>query len=547
MAPTGQHPKVHQALARSLFDNGVDTIFGLMGDANMFMVRSYIRECGGTFVAASHEAGAATMALGYSSLSGKPGVCSVTHGPAMVNTVTALAHGVKASLPMVLLCGDTDTEDREHTQNIAQRPFVVAAGAGFEQLRSPKTVGQDVARALRRAQLERRPVALNIPYEFDWQEAEAFRPIRVHIPESRGIVSASADLDDAIGIIATAKRPVVLVGRGAVSLRAKTAIGRLAARIEAPLCTTLKAKDLFRGERFNLGICGTVSTPVAVETLMDSDCIIAFGASLNKFTLSRGAFARGKRIIQVNLEPTELGRNVEVTAALVGDPASVADLIVHWLDAADAAPSGYTSEELRRKLAAQTIEPVTHTDCREGTVDFLRALARLEQSLPPERILVTDVGRFMLKVWTSIGVQGPGSFVMTNDFGSIGLGLSHAIGASYAAPGRPVVLVCGDGGFMHGGLIEFNTAVRHRANLIVVVCNDAAYGAEHNTLLKRQLEPDTIRFDWPDLAAAAIALGGAGVTVAAESDWEAAEAAIKSRSRPLLIDVRLDFQRMPEF
>ena len=100
---------------------------------------------------------------------------------------------------------------------------------------------------------------------------------------------------------------------------------------------------------------------------------------------------------------------------------------------------------------------------------------------------------------------------------------------------------------MHGGLIEFNTAVRHRVNLIVVVCNDAAYGAEHNTLLKRQLEPDTILFDWPDLASAAIALGGAGVTVAAESDWEAAEAAIKGRSGPLLIDVKLDFQRMPEF
>lgn len=100
---------------------------------------------------------------------------------------------------------------------------------------------------------------------------------------------------------------------------------------------------------------------------------------------------------------------------------------------------------------------------------------------------------------------------------------------------------------MHGGLIEFNTAVRHRVNLIVVVCNDAAYGAEHNTLLKRQLEPDTILFDWPDLAPAAIALGGAGVTIRAETDWEAAEAAIKSRSRPLLIDVKLDFQRMPEF
>src|SRR5271156_222691 len=92
-------PTVHQALARSLFENGVDTLFGLMGDANMFMIRSYIQECGGRFIAAGHEAGGALMALGYASASSKPGICSVTHGPAMINTVTALAHGVKASLP----------------------------------------------------------------------------------------------------------------------------------------------------------------------------------------------------------------------------------------------------------------------------------------------------------------------------------------------------------------------------------------------------------------------------------------------------------------
>jgi acetolactate synthase-1/2/3 large subunit len=539
-------PTVHQALARSLFENGVDTLFGLMGDANMFMVRSYIQECGGRFIAAGHEAGAALMALGYASACSKPGICSVTHGPAMINTVTALAHGVKASLPMVLLCGDTDVEDREHTQNVAQRAFVVAAGAGFEQLRSPKTVAQDVARTLRRAIQERRPIALNIPYEFDWQEAEGYEPIRIHIPERRGILSESRDLDDAIGIIATAKRPIILAGRGAASPEARAALLRLAARIEAPLCTTLKAKDLFLGEDFNLGIFGTVSTPVAVDAIMESDCIIAFGASLNRFTLSRGTFAKNKRIVQINLEPTEVGKNVDVTVGVVGDPQAVADLIVRWLDEAEIVPSGCRTEDLKHKIAAEQVIP-TITATSSGHVDFLQALCRLNEILPEGRVLVTDVGRFMLKAWTTIHVAGPGSFVMTNDLGSIGLGLSFAIGAAHAAPHRPTILLCGDGGFMHGGLAEFNTAVRHKTDLIVIVCNDGAYGAEHNALLKRQLEPDTILFDWPDLAAVAIALGGQGITIRSEQDWISAEAAIKHRSKPLLIDIKLDFEQMPPF
>ena len=100
---------------------------------------------------------------------------------------------------------------------------------------------------------------------------------------------------------------------------------------------------------------------------------------------------------------------------------------------------------------------------------------------------------------------------------------------------------------MHGGLAEFNTAVRYKTDLIVIVCNDGAYGAEHNTLLKRQLEPDTILFDWPDLAAVAIALGGQGITIRSEQDWTSAEVAIKHRSKPLLIDIKLDFAQMPPF
>lgn len=540
-----QPRNVHQAIARALVDNGVDTIFGLMGDANMYMVDSFIRDCGGRFVSSANEAGAIMMALGYATLSGKPGVCSVTHGPGLTNTITGIVEGVRGSVPLVLLCGDTDVVDRENLQSAPQREFITDAGAGFEQLRSSKTVAEDVARVLRRALVERRPIALNAPMDLDWSPVEDYRPAHVRVPERRAVVTASEDLDNAIGIIAAARRPIILAGRGAATADAREALIKLAARIEAPLITTLKAKDLFRGEAFNLGICGTVSTDAATEAMMTCDCLIAFGASLNKYTLSHGTFAKDKRIIQVNLEPTEVGKNLAVDAALVGDPAGVADLIVHWLDEAEIGGSGARTQELRDAIDASIVERAPRSDHGDGTMDYKQSLLRLDELLPADRVVVTDGGRFMVEAWKTIGVSGPENFLTTINFASIGLGLPHAIGATFARPGQPVVALCGDGGFMNGGLAEFNTAVRHRTDLIVIVCNDGAYGAEHHKFLNRQMETGSIAFDWPDFAPVAIALGGDGITVRSDEDWVLVAAALENRTRPLLIDLKLDPERVP--
>lgn len=539
--------KVHQAIARALADNGIDTIFGLIGDANMFMIDSFVSACGGKFVAAAHETGGALMALGYASLTGKVGVCSVTHGPATSNAVTPLIEGVKGMVPMILLCGDTVVEDREANQNIPQRDVIMSTGAGFEQLRSPKTVAQDIARVIRRAIVERRPIALNIPYEFDWKDTE-YTPAPVHMPADRAIVTASDDLDNAIGIIAAARRPVILAGRGAATAEARAALLKLARRIEAPLATTLKAKDLFLGEDYNLGTCGTVSTPVAVETLMESDCIISFGASLTYRTTSHGTFLKGKRLIQVNLEPAEIAKNVQPDVGLVGDPAGTADLICHWLDEAEIPASGWYSDELRHKIADELPELDPGDDYDNGTVNYRRSLLRFDKALPEDRVLVTDGGRFMRHAWTLVRAPNLHSFVVPCNSGSIGLGLSHAIGAAVAAAGRPTVLLTGDGGFMHGGIGEFNTAVRYKLDLIIIVCNDGAFGAEvakfNFKYPDRRPDPGLIMFDWPDFAPVAIALGGQGVTVRCADDLAKAEEAIARRTRPLLIDLKVDPYRM---
>lgn len=537
--------KLYEALARALVDHRIDTLFGLIGDANLYMVDSYVRGGHGRYVAAVHEAGAVLMALGHAQVTGRVAVATITHGPALTNALTALAEGVKSHVGMVLLCGDTPVEDLNHLQSAAQRELVTATGAGFVQLRAPGTYAQDLATALRRAALEQRPVVLNIPVNFQWHEVEA----AVHGPfvsADRSVTPQSAELDKAIGIIAAARRPIVLAGRGAIEPDHRAALIRLADRIGAPLATTLRARNLFAGEPFDLGIFGTLSTDAASEAIAACDCVIAFGAGLNVFTTGRGDLLRGKRLIHV--EPTRegLGRHQVPDAGLLGDPGLTADLIVHWLDEAEIPPSGFRDDDaLRRKLAAETLPQRLPGTPSPGHVDVRSTLLALNRALPEDRVLVTDAGRFLGEAWRVFPVRDPRSFVYTVSFGSIGLGIGQAIGAAIAAPDRPTVLITGDGGFMMGGLTEFNSAVRHRVDLIVILCNDGSYGAEHIQFTTKQMDPSLSLFDWPDFAPVAVALGGEGVTIRSPEDLPSALAAIAGRKGPLLIDIKVDPAQMP--
>ncbi|RWI87917.1 thiamine pyrophosphate-binding protein [Mesorhizobium sp.] len=530
--------KVYQAIAKSLIDHGIDTVFGLIGDANLFMADSFQREQGGKFVASSHEVGATLMALGYGALSNTVAVATVTHGPAVVNTLTALIEGVKARTPLVLLCGDTAVGERYDLQNVNQREFIMATGAGFEQLRSPKTVVEDVATAFRRAKVEHRPIALNVPVDFQWMDVE-YAPFQYTVPECRMVAPESDGMNDAVGIIASARRPLVLAGRGAIAQSSRSSILRLAKRIDAPLFTSLKGKDLFRGEAFNFGIFGTLSTPEAVDVILSSDCVIAFGASLNEFTTANGTFLEGKRVVQVNAEQAEIGRQVHPDAGVVGDSGLVADLMVRLLDEAEIPASGYTVElgKGEDKAKAASFSQTSHR--KPGTLDLRVALRMLDEALPAERVLVTDCGRCIEEVWRSVGVLEPAMFLNTINSAALGLGVSQAIGAAMAS-GRPTVAITGDGGFMLGGLTEFNTAVRYNCDLVVVVCNDGGYGAEHIQFRNRDMDPTIALMGWPDFASVAKALGGTGFTIRNMDDLRLALRAIQGRSGPMLIDLHID-------
>lgn len=321
--------KVHAAAAKALADHDVDTMFGVIGDANLFMADSFARDQQGRYVAAANESGAVLMANGFACTSGRTGVATVTHGPALTNTMTALVEGVKARTPIVLIAGDTPVEDKHNLQNIAQRDVVRATGAGFELMRSARTVVDDVAAAMRRAVVEQRPIVLNVPIELQWEDVE-YRQAELTPPKPQAVAPDPSALDRAVGVIATAQRAIVVAGRGAAAPEARAALLRLATRIGAPVATTLKAKDLFRGEAFDLGIFGTLSTPVAVETILESDCIVAFGAGRNRWTTAEGSYLEGRRVVHCDIDLGQIGALSRADAAVVGDAAIVADTMVSW-------------------------------------------------------------------------------------------------------------------------------------------------------------------------------------------------------------------------
>ena len=524
--------KVHEAIAAVLREQGVDTVFGLVGDANLYMMDAFRRR-GGHFVAVANETGALLAAAGHQAISGRTGVASVTHGPGLANTVTSLYETVKHRVPAVLIAGDTAVTDTDNFQDIDQRALVLATGALFVQARTPDSTADDLRAAFVLAAARRLPVVLNVPIDFQWIDVKFASAEQAPVGEPR-LMPDPAQVEEAVGVIAGAKRPVVLAGRGAIG--ARDDVIRLARRLGAPVATTAQARQLFAGEEDDLGIFGGLATPHALEAIVESDCVVVVGASLNRWTTENGALMAGRRIVHIDDDALALGRHVQPAAAVHADAGLAARAVVDLLDEAEIPRAGFASDTLRERLrrgAEQTEREFHERRAREhgresdgsrpaGTVDLVLAQQLIERAFPARRTVVMDAGRQCMTALGIFTVEHPSHYVHTISFGSIGVGVPYAIGAALADPSRPTLLLCGDGGFMLGGLTEFHTAARLGLDLVVVVFNDGSFGAEHIQLVRKGMDPSISLFDWPDLAHVAESLGGRGVTVRTIAELDAA-------------------------
>jgi thiamine pyrophosphate-dependent acetolactate synthase large subunit-like protein len=281
-----------------------------------------------------------------------------------------------------------------------------------------------------------------------------------------------------------------------------------------------------------------VASPIGGRVLSEADCLIVFGASLNHDTTAGGAFTNGKRIVQVDSRADSIGRRTRVASGVVGDAGRVAETMVTWLDRLGP-PSANWCRHLAGELAAHEPGDGIVDYGTDDTVDARLFTIRLNKLLPEERTVVTDAGRFMIAPLAWLSVPEPDAFILPCAFGAIGLGLGVGIGAAFATPGRPVVVTAGDGGAMMS-MLELATTVRHGLNLIYVIYNNRAYGAEIRATEAEGLDPMLALIEWPELLPLAKSLGCAGVRVAQPADLEHLADAIAGEARPLVVDVMLD-------
>jgi len=510
--------RVSEAIGEVLARERVAHVFGLMGHGNIKVIPHLAGELGIPFVAARHEANAMLMADAYARVTGRVGVCTVTQGPGLTNTLTALVTARKARTPMIVLAGDSVRVDG-NLQWIDQEPIFAAAGVPVQVIDGPETLGDALTGAFRRARSERTPIGVNLP-PLGQQDAECVLGPAVGeadtiaaplVPPTRAIVRA-------IDILERCRRPVILAGRGAVWADARAELEALADTIGALLATTLLAKSFFDGNPYSVGIAGGFASRLTLELLADADGAVVFGAGLNPFTTEGGElFAPDAPVVHCDVDADAIGAMLPVAHGLHGDAAVSARLLRQECERRGFHQPGYRGAAVRQRLASWRAEEEFEDESAEGALDPRTLTIALDSVLPRERTLVAAGGHCQGWPCMYLSVPHPSNFVHPLNFGSVGCGLGAALGAAVARPDLPTVAVLGDGDLMMG-LADLDTAVRHRLRLILVVLNDGGFGSEIHSLREWGLRENEARYDNPDFVALARAVGGDGIVVRSLAD-----------------------------
>jgi len=453
--------------------------------------------------------------------------------------MTGLAEAAKSRTPVLVLAGETPAAALTSNFRIDQHDLVESVGAIADRLHSAKTAADDAARAYQRAIIERRPVVLMMPIDIQPQAAGQTEPSRPPLPPLPRPAPDPEAVREAADLLQTARRPAIIAGRGAVLSDAGPDLERLADRIGAVLATSAPANGLFAGLPFALGISGGFASPFAAEILLQADLVLVFGASVNHWTTKHGALINpGAKVIQVDVDPRAIGRNRPADVALIGDVASAANALN------DALPNhqntGFRTPELEAEIAANTWRDDPYEDAStDEWIDPRTVSIALNDLLPRHKAVAVDSGHFLGYPSMYLTVPDARAWVFPNGFQAVGLGLGNAIGAAIAQPDRLTVAAIGDGGaFM--ALPELETAARLKLTLLVVIYDDAAYGAEVHHFGPMGHDVSCVRFPDADLAAMARAAGAKAATVRRTDDLEIVEEWLISPHGPLVLDVKVN-------
>lgn len=513
-------------------------VFGVMGNGNAHFLDAVMAAPSLHFTAVRHEAGAVAAADAYHRAGGRLAVATTTYGAGFTNALTPLAEAVQADIPLVLVVGDAPTTGMR-AWDVDQVLMAKGLGATTFTVSAARPLATTTA-AVEHALRFREPVVLAIPYDLAAAEAAHEEPAEASAPAPLEEPSAG-DIQRAAALLSAAERPLVLAGRGAWTSGAGEAAARLADRLGALTATSGLGAGLFGDSPAALGIAGGWASERTAHLVGQADVVLVLGARLNQFTMRFGhSFRPGARVIQTDI--TAGPTSPAVTDFLHADARLAAEALLAAVEPREGTRR-WSTIAADDALGAHDARDEGELTAPDGRLDPRSLCRALDRMLPADRTVVQDGGHFIGWAPGYLHVPAPNRLIMVGTaYQTIGLGFPSAVGAARALPDSTVVLCTGDGGALMA-LADLVTFVRTARRAVIVVFNDAAYGAEIHQYAVRGIDPGPMLIEEVDFAAVAAAFGARSATIGSLEDLAPVEGWLASDDDGvLLLDCKISQQ-----
>ncbi len=525
-----------QIIIECLKEQGVDTVFGYPGGAILNVYDELYKHPEIKHVLTSHEQGASHAADGYARSTGKVGVCMATSGPGATNLVTGISTAYMDSIPMVAItCNVTvpllgkdsfqEVDIAGITTPVTKYSFIVK---DINKLADTIRRAFDIARKGRPG-----PVLVDIPKDVTAQKVEYVKKeIEFPAPKTENITEEA--VNRAVELISKAKKPYIFVGGGAVLSGASEELKKFVELVDAPVCDTLMGKGAYDGTSDNytgmLGMHGTKASNLGVS---ECDLLIAIGTRFSDRVLGNPKkFAKQAKILQIDVDPAEINKNIRVTADVVGDVKEVLKRINGKLT------------QLDHTAWNEHIAEYTKTFPLEYNKNGLSGPAIIEaiyEMVHGDAIMVTEVGQHQMWAAQYYKYSKPRHLLTSGGLGTMGYGLGAAIGAQTANPDKQVINIAGDGCFRMN-MNEIATASREKLPLIEVIINNHVLGMvrQWQTLFYDKHYSATILDDGVDYVKLCEAMGAEARRVTTQEEFRKAFAEALECKKPFVIDCIID-------
>ncbi|HHW44487.1 MAG TPA: biosynthetic-type acetolactate synthase large subunit [Desulfotomaculum sp.] len=522
-----------QIFVDSLLEQGVDTIFGYPGGA-VLPIYDALYDSDIRHILTRHEQGAAHAADGYARASGRPGVCLATSGPGATNLVTGIANAYMDSIPLVAFTGQVVTS--QLGKDSFQEADITGITLPITKHNYIVKDVRDLARVIREAFYiastgRPGPVLVDIPKDVSSGEVEHEDPGPVNLPGYRPVLEPPAEqLNRAAEAIARAERPVIYAGGGVVYSGAHQELRRFAELILAPVATTLMGLGGFPGDHpLALGMLGMHGSKYANYAICESDLLIAVGVRFDdRVTGKLECFAPQAKILHIDIDPAEIGKNVRVDIPLVGDVKRVLSALIDRLEAR--LPGAWQEKVNTWKKEY----PITYEE--NGHLKPQQVIREIYRVTGGQARITTEVGQHQMWAAHYYTYTRPRTFISSGGLGTMGFGLPAAIGVQVACPEETVFDIAGDGSIQMN-IQELATAVNYSLPVKVAIMDNGYLGMvrQWQELFYNRRYSYTELIN-PDFVKLAEAYGATGIRVEKPADVAPALEQAMASAKPVLID-----------